>query len=160
MEVHQWVWAIDDDLMYTTRSAATCFGVDVEKAPRGLPTRVYFQAIAPEDREKVEGRTNEVLERGCELQLTYTVNAEGVSRRIFSSGRLFPFRNQRLLVGYFLNLSVTTQGQDLLGQLIWILADSKYSAFRQEAPMLAYLMDMVQLEAADMMKKGDILLIN
>ena len=84
-----WVWSIPDDLFIADERFAHSFGMDPDAIREGLPLDRLFEAIHPDDRERVGAAVSEALQQGGRYRCEYRVRrADGQYRWVAASGRV------------------------------------------------------------------------
>ena len=81
-----WDWDVATDLVYTDSKFAKMFGVDAEQAARGMPLRVWLDAIHPDDVAAVTADIQQAL-RGRLFSREYRVIANGETHWVYARGK-------------------------------------------------------------------------
>jgi PAS domain S-box-containing protein len=83
-----WDWDICNDALRADSRVAALFGVDGEKAARGLPLKAFLTAIHPKDRDRVTASIQEVSKSGGDyVEELRIVQPDGAAQWVLARGR-------------------------------------------------------------------------
>ncbi|HET6436088.1 MAG TPA: ATP-binding protein [Xanthomonadaceae bacterium] len=84
-----WVWTVPDDRFIADERFAFSFGLGPEAVREGLPLRVLFESIHPDDRARVAAAVDAALAQGGRYRCDYRVRRhDGAYAWVIASGRV------------------------------------------------------------------------
>lgn len=86
--VGTWDWHVDEDLVVSDANFAHLYGVDIERAGRGVPINEFFENIHPDDRRRVTAQINEAVETAAPFSSEYRlIQPDGSFRWVAAEGQ-------------------------------------------------------------------------
>jgi PAS domain S-box-containing protein len=83
-----WDWDIKNDRVVADERFASLYGVDPERARAGAPVAAFFNAIHPDDRERVQNKIADIMQTGEDFSEEYRlVQPDGTVRWVVALGR-------------------------------------------------------------------------
>ncbi|MDB5181489.1 MAG: domain S-box protein [Candidatus Saccharibacteria bacterium] len=84
-----WLWDIATDKIIGDKYMAAMFGIDIDRATKGLPLSAFIAAIHPEDRVRMEKEVQKILKSGKVFEVEYrTQRPDGSMRWVLARGRV------------------------------------------------------------------------
>ncbi|MXQ09953.1 PAS domain S-box protein [Microvirga makkahensis] len=88
--VGSWDWDVVNDRVHASETFAKLFGVDQQRAVKGIPLSDFVAGIHPEDRSAVGAEIERALANGADLAAEYrVVGQDGLTRWIAARGRCY-----------------------------------------------------------------------
>jgi signal transduction histidine kinase/PAS domain-containing protein len=86
--VGTWDWHVGEDLVVSDANFAHLYGVDIERAGRGVPINEFFENIHPDDRQRVTAQINEAVETAAPFSSEYRlIQPDGSFRWVAAEGQ-------------------------------------------------------------------------
>lgn len=86
--VGTWHWHVGDDLVVSDAHFAHLYGVDVERAGRGVPIGEFFKNIHPDDLQRVTAQINDAVETSAPFSSEYRlIQPDGSLRWVAAEGQ-------------------------------------------------------------------------